>query len=413
MEQPTPALDKIASLRKDISVLRTRLDLAQARSAKSTGDSPRTTSPAVSMQELQSTLERNTALLVYQLGDDRSWLWAVTRESASAYELPRREEIERLARTLYATWSSPGVEEANTAQEIAASKAIIGAASRQLKGKDTVVVVADGILNSVPFGALWVESPGAATKRLAETHAVIFRSTIKQGAGGTLRPASEATSGNRILLIGDPTVSKPIQQAKPEFQADPWSWQPLPGTRREVQTIVTIAADWRSYVLLGAEATKPALLSMPLDTFRAIHFATHARLDVQDPQLSSIALSGGETNFASSNATLTVREILGFKLHAETIVLSACEASLGKNYRGQLSFGLSQAFLLAGARNVLGSMWRVSDEAAQEYMRHFYEDYIRNDASPAAAARTAAQAMSREPRFRHPYFWAAFVVTQW
>ena len=412
MEQATPAPDKIESLREDISVLRTRLDLAQARSGTSTGSSPKATSPAASTQALQSTLERNTALLVYQLGDDRSWLWAVTRESASAYELPRREEIERFARTLYATWSSPGVEKANTATEIAASRAILGAASRQLRGRDTVVVVADGILNSLPFGALWVDSPGAATKRLTETHSVIFRSTMQPGAGGTLWPASGAISGNRILLIGDPTVSKPVQQARPEFQADPWSWQPLPGTRREVQTIAAIAADWRSYVLLGAEATKPALLSMPLDTFRAIHFATHARLDVQDPQLSSIALSSRDTSFASSNSTLNVREILGFKLHAETVVLSACEASLGKNYRGQLSFGLSQAFLLAGARNVLGSLWRVSDEAAQEYMRRFYEDYIRNDASPAAAARAAARAMSREPRFRHPYFWAAFVVTQ-
>ena len=93
-------------------------------------------------------------------------------------------------------------------------------------------------------------------------------------------------------------------------------------------------------------------------------------------------------------------------------MLSACEASLGKNYRGQLSFGLSQAFLLAGARNVLGSLWRVSDEAAQEYMRRFYEEYIRRGATPAAAAQAAAGGMSSDPKLSHPYFWAAFVVTQ-
>lgn len=413
MEQPTPAREKIESLRKDISVLRTHLDLAQARSGMQVGDSPAQNSsgPAVSPAP-KSALEKDTALLVYQLGDDRSWLWAVTRESAVAYQLPPREEIERAARTLYASWSSPGVEAANSVSELQASRAILGSASAQLRGKNAVMVVADGILNSLPFAALWLEGTDGKAARLAETHAVIFRSTIEPEKSATTRLASEATSGNRILLIGDPTTAKPVQQSRPELQVDPWSWQPLPGTRREVHAIATIAADWRSYVLLGAEATKPALLSMPLDTFRAIHFATHARLDVQDPQLSSIALSSRETNFASSNATLTVREILGFKLQAETVVLSACEASLGKNYRGQLSFGLSQAFLLAGARNVLGSLWRVSDEAAQEYMRHFYQDYVRNDAAPAAAARAAARAMARQPRFGHPYFWAAFVVTQ-
>ena len=109
---------------------------------------------------------------------------------------------------------------------------------------------------------------------------------------------------------------------------------------------------------------------------------------------------------------LTVREIVGFKLNAETVVLSACEASLGKSYRGQLSFGLSEAFLLAGAHNVLGSLWKVSDEAAQAYMQRFYQAYVRFDATPAASARAAALEMSRDPVFSHPYFWAAFAITQ-
>ena len=186
----------------------------------------------------------------------------------------------------------------------------------------------------------------------------------------------------------------------------------MPGSRREIQGIAALGAKWRSYVLLGAEATDPALLSMPLDTFRAIHFATHARLDVQDPQLSSIALSSRAESSAAASSMLTVREIVGFKLNAETVVLSACEASLGKSYRGQLSFGLSEAFLLAGAQNVLGSLWRVSDDAAQEYMQVFYRAYVKSDAKPAAAARTAALEMSRDPAFSHPYFWAAFALTQ-
>ena len=109
---------------------------------------------------------------------------------------------------------------------------------------------------------------------------------------------------------------------------------------------------------------------------------------------------------------LTVREIVGFKLNAETVVLSACEASLGKSYRGQLSFGLSEAFLLAGAQNVLGSLWRVSDDAAQEYMKRFYQAYVSRNETPAASAQAAALEMSRDPKFGHPYFWAAFAVTQ-
>jgi CHAT domain-containing protein len=109
---------------------------------------------------------------------------------------------------------------------------------------------------------------------------------------------------------------------------------------------------------------------------------------------------------------LTVREIVGFKLNAELVVLSACEAALGKSYRGQLSLGLPEAFVLAGAHNVLGSLWRVSDDAAQVYMQRFYQAYVGSDATPAASAQAAALAMSRDPAFGHPYFWAAFALTQ-
>jgi len=115
---------------------------------------------------------------------------------------------------------------------------------------------------------------------------------------------------------------------------------------------------------------------------------------------------------AAESVPSLFREIVGFKLNADVVVLSACEGSLGKDYRGQLSFGLSEAFLLAGARNVLGSLWRVSDEAAQAYMQHFYREYVQHDTEPARAAQVAARALSRQAEFAHPFFWAPFVVTQ-
>lgn len=85
---------------------------------------------------------------------------------------------------------------------------------------------------------------------------------------------------------------------------------------------------------------------------------------------------------------------------------------MGKHYEGQLTFGLSEAFLIAGARNVLGGLWRVSDAAAERYMASFYRHYLREGLSPAAAAQLTARAMSRDKVFGHPYFWAAFVLIE-
>ena len=119
---------------------------------------------------------------------------------------------------------------------------------------------------------------------------------------------------------------------------------------------------------------------------------------------------GNSTTGPSLN--LNLREIVGLRLNAEAVVLSACEGSLGKEYRSQLSFGLSEAFLLSGARNVLGGLWRVSDAATELYMRSFYENLIGRDLTPAAATQAAALSMMRDPLYGHPFYWAAFVVLE-
>ena len=405
-EQSNPSAQAIETLRADINLLRTRLDLAQAKRASGSDDASEL---PTSLGAVQAALPRDAAVLAYQLGETRSWLWVVTRKSAVAHRLAGRDQIEEAARQLYQVWSDVAAP-IDAELERSASRTILGSAAASLASARTIAVVADGILRNLPFGALRIDEGTSHLARLNDSHSISFRPSLTAAPAGAQRVV-KAPAQARILLIGDPTTID-RKQATDEALVDPWAWQPLPNSRAEVESIAGIASDWQSYVLLGAEATKGALFSMPLDSFRAIHFATHARLDTQDPQLSSIALSSRDANFGALASILTVREILGFKLQAETVVLSACEASLGKEYRGQPSVGLSEAFLLAGAHNVLGTVWKVSDHGAHAYMRAFYEQYIQHDASPAEAARLASAALSKDPAFSHPFYWAAFVLTQ-
>jgi len=405
MEQENPSSEVLANLRNEINLLRTRRDMAQSNDASS----GKAAVAPQSVAAIQATIAPDTAVLVYQLGGQRSWLWVVTRQSVNAYVLQGRREVEQAACDLYDTWKTPNPSAMGLERERAASRTILGSTLTGTLAQPEIAVVADGILRTLPFGALWVDGANRSPARLADSHAVTFRATLSAALPRT--ELAQAREPNRILLIGDPTGSDASEQTAAATRADP-SWQPLPGARKEVQSIAEIARQWRSYVLLGAQATKPAVLAMPLDSFRAIHFATHARFDAQDPQLSAIVLSSRDKDRVALASTLTLREILGFRLQAETVVLSACEASLGKSYRGQLSFGLSEAFLVAGAQNVLGSVWRVSDDAAQAYMRIFYEQYILHDATPAQAAQMAARTLSQDPVYSQPYFWAAFVLAQ-
>lgn len=412
MDQQNPSAEYVASLRRDIALLRTELDVEQARQGQRGREAPLPQGFAL-LAQLQRSIEPDSVVMTWLLGEDRSWVWCVTREEAAAYPLAGRRDVEQAARELYISWSQP--TGASSRSEPEASRVILGSSGQRLAGKRRVVVVADGLLRAIPIGALYVIDATGAARRVADTHDVSYRPSLNRWrVSPGVAPRDE--DAPRILLVGDPipfaesesTAGQTVRgaaaaQSVVEFPR-------LPGSRREVAAIVGIASGWQADVLLGERATKAAVLAQPLDRFRILHFATHARLDVRDPQLSALVLSSPRAGNIDGESALSLREIVGMALNADAVVLSACEGSLGKDYRGQLSFGLSEAFLLAGSRSVLGSLWRVSDTATERYMQSFYEHHLRGGLSVAGAAQTAARTMMRDPKFKHPYFWAAFVV---
>lgn len=411
-----PPAEQIASLRKEIALLRTQLDVAQQKEAPSRNQA-RTATVALSLPKLQASLGSEDVMLTWLLGETRSWIWCITQKSATAFSLAPGKDIDKAARDLHALWSRPPNGSGDRERELKASGTILGPAGALLSAKRAVTIVADGSLRAIPFAALWVGGQASSTgaKRLAELATVSYQPAL----GHWQRPANAVAaprSGESILLVGDPVlIGTPDASAVAELRGttsvdEPWQLPRLPGSRREVESIVKIASGWHSDVLLGEAATKAAVLAAPLGTFRVIHFATHARLDVHDPQLSSIRLSARPRAGSQNQADLSLRDIVGLGLSADSVVLSACEGSLGKEYRGQLSFGLSEAFLLAGAHNVVGSLWRVSDVATEKYMRFYYEAYMARGLSAVAAAQSAARQLMRDPVYGQPFYWAAFVV---
>lgn len=107
---------------------------------------------------------------------------------------------------------------------------------------------------------------------------------------------------------------------------------------------------------------------------------------------------------------LTLADINGLDLAADLVVLSACETALGKEVRGEGFIGLTQAFLHAGAANVLASLWKVDDVGTAELMKLYYTLLITGGHSPAGALRRAQLQMRQTKRWSDPYYWAGFVL---
>jgi CHAT domain-containing protein/lipopolysaccharide biosynthesis regulator YciM len=398
LDQQDPPMDKVLAVRKEIGVLNARLDLLHARDA-----GPSATTEAASIDAIdafRAAMPEDTIALAYLLGDVRSWLWTITRRGVQAFALENRARLDQAARELQELWSRPLSQANDRGREEIASRTILGGASALLASVKSVQVIPDGELRRVPFAALRIPTDGGAS-RLVETHAVTLLPSLRFAAN-----AAAAGNAKRMLLLGDPL---PAPRAPQRFETDPIAFRALPGTRRELAVISEVAVDWEKDVLSGARATKQALFGTRLGSYRVLHFATHGRADVSSPQLSALMLSPAARG-TGGDAALSLREIVGLDLNADLVVLSACEGALGKQYRGQLSFGLSEAFLLGGSRTVVGSLWRVSDAATQRYMTLFYDQYIARAATPAAAAQRAARVMINDPKYAHPFYWAAFVV---
>lgn len=416
LDQEKPDPERIANLRREIALLRTELDVAQVKESSRAG-AAEPAAAKLSIADVQRSLAADAALVTWLPGEGRSWIWCITRTSANAYPLAAGLDLEAAARELHRIWSRPPTGAATSDREIKASEVILGPAGMQLAGQERIVVIADGALRAIPLGALWVTgAAGGKAHRLAESAVVSYQAALNRWTDLPGK-AAKAEARPRILLVGDPVLigetngSTSVAQLRGTSGPDVTpALQRLPGSRREVEGIVGMADGWHADVLLGDAATKAAVLAQPLGTFRVLHFATHARLDVHDPQLSSVLLSSRQADVGRTTSALSLREIIGLGLHADAVVLSACEGSLGKEYRGQLSFGLSEAFLLAGANNVLGTLWQVSDAATARYMQSYYDNYLRRGLSASAAAQAAARVMMNDPVYGDPFYWAGFVV---
>lgn len=181
------------------------------------------------------------------------------------------------------------------------------------------------------------------------------------------------------LVVGNPSQDKPLPFAEDEAcqVAELFSTQPL----------------------LGAAATKSAILARLSDA-TLIHLATHAAFDPTNPLESGILLADG---------VLTAREVLQHRLRADLLVLSACESGQVGILGGEELAGLSQAFLQAGVRSVLVSLWRVDDLATAALILTFFRK-IQAGADKALALRQAITDIQQDPRWKHPYYWGAFVL---
>lgn len=366
-----------------------------------------------------------SVLLEYALGDSMSFLWVVTSKSLELHRLPNRATVEAEVGALRAALRSPSpaTDAGLVASAASLYRMVLAPARKTLEGKRDVTIVPDGALQSLPFEVLLEAEPGPAAGDRADTFAELpyaFRdASVRYGPSATVLAvlARQTARGERatdldLLAVGDPAFEpRTAEDAAPraEPKATRSGLAPLPFTGREVEAIGALFAPARRTLLVGEAAREKRLRAGGfLAGYRWVHFATHGLVDERRPERSSLALSFPQD--ASEDGFLQASEIYGLDLHADLVVLSACETGLGKAVRGEGVLGLPRAFLFAGAHSVVVSMWSVSDRSTSEYMQELYRQMVRHGKTPAEAMRRARSALRSSSEFAHPFYWAPFVL---
>ena len=393
------------------------------------------------LPDVQSQLlDRDTFLLEYLLGDDRSYLWVVSQAGFSTFELPARSQIEPLAQRVYELLTarltlsgSPEQRAASAAQadreywreSARLSDLLLGPIAPALAGK-RLLLVADGALQYLPFAALPV--PGNLPLPSGEQVPMVVQHEIvnipSAAALFALRrvarpPVSER---HRVAVFADPVFEDndprvPVrgagrQQQDPLTQALQRSGRipRLPATRDEADWIARLAGSTRPLKALGFDASRAAALDPHLADYPIVHFATHSLFDNANPGASGILLSRYDARGDQQDGSLRLRDIYQMKLPVDLVVLSACNTALGEPIKGEGLVGMVRGFMHAGARRVIASHWKVDDAATGELMRRFYMGVLQQGRSPAAALREAKLSMRQIDQWQAPFYWAAFVV---
>jgi CHAT domain-containing protein len=180
----------------------------------------------------------------------------------------------------------------------------------------------------------------------------------------------------------------------------------LPETREEVEQIGKIAGP-DAVLLIGKNATETAFKKETLDQFRVLHLAVHGFADTQYPERSALVL--GADPKSGDDGLLQVREIIRLRLHAELTTLSACDTGVGKLQGQEGINNLVQAFLVAGSRSVVASLWSAEDTSASALMERFYDRLAHGEAPSSALRGAKLDMLMRFGEQLSPYYWAEFV----
>jgi CHAT domain-containing protein/tetratricopeptide (TPR) repeat protein len=390
-----PPRERGGALREDVAALSRALATSQREyeeklqraGTRNPGGSAILGATPVSLRQVMESLASGEVLLSFHSTARSLVTFVVTRGGVRSFEAPlAMQDLATRSRLAVAVLGKAGNDPSRAVLLNELHDALVLPAQRAgLIGRgQTVLVVPPPVLGALPFGAL-VDDRG---RYLVESHAVVILPSA--AALPVLRNRANRNNGAHVVLAPFP--------------------RELPGTGLEAGFVARGSPG--SQVFLSSFATEGAL-RVALETSAVVHVASHSVLNHASPMFSRVELAKSGGKSPGDDGRLEVHEVISMPVRSGFVFLSGCESGAGTAWstsfkQGQDYTTLAQAFLYAGARDVVSTLWRIDDAGASEFARKFYSALPNRTVAEALAV--AQRQMISDPRYSSPRFWAAYTL---
>ena len=397
---------------------------------------------SLTVKDIQSPLADDEAIVIVNIGDKKSYAWAVTRDQADWRELTvTTAEVSNVVLALRAGLDVEIPKPFDPKLSFELYRQVLGPVEDVIAAKARLSLVVNGALTNLPLQLLVTRDPaGKALKDvdwLLRTHAVMVLLSVAS-LKVLRRKSAVADAKNPLIGFANPVFDRDAQQLAQNKRlvaaetaargirgsvADITKLKallPLPETADELRQVAASVRADPADVILGPDATETRIKQEKLDQYRIVYFATHglpagkvadyAKLNAEP----ALVLTLPEKPTEFDDGLLTASEVAQLKLNADWVVLSACNTASGDKPGAEALSGLARAFFYAGARSIIVSNWEVDSESAVALMVGTFSalaaDPKLSHGEALQKAMLAVIENTQHPDWADPKYWAPFVV---
>ncbi len=347
-----------------------------------------------SLSDTQKQLASDEKMISYFYGNHAIYAIGIDKVSKQIERIPIGVSFENDIKNIHRMLGDPKSDIVALSQASYKLYASLVAPFVTSEEKKKLIIISDGLLNYIPFGAL--NTSAKELSYLTEHHAVSYVNSAT-----LLAQLQEQQSKNVKLLAFAPS----FEGAQVKHDPSRGDLLPLPHNKREVEQIL---GSFKGQSFLDKNASLQNFTSQ-LSNFGMLHLATHAVFDDESPEYSYLAFS----NVDKEEDLLYVSDLYNLQIDANLVTLSACESGVGELKRGEGFMSLARGFFYSGASSIASTLWKINDASTTKLMDSFYKNLAKGEAKDRALQKSqiAFLNVNRQNGLSHPYYWSGFVIS--